>query len=476
MKSPRRLYYFLPIYDRIFATADYDGRGVTIAFLDSGFYPHPDLHSRHSRVRAMIDVTKEKTTEDGFRQIRPSSWHGTMVACAAAGRGTWSRRYYRGVAPGADVVLIKVYDGKRIRNRNLERGLQWVLENHEPLSIRIVNISVGGETHEFKFGGRLGEMIRALKDRGIVVVVAAGNDPSATMMPPAACEDAITVGGFNDNNSTDPARYSEYGTTHGRTALGTIKPDVVAPAYMLPVPMLPNNEIFDEATALFELQSLSDKMLPIQLKKKLGKTKLSRKLLRRPVADIRKAIRHRMLEEKFFAPGHQHVDGTSFAAPVVSGVIAQMLQANPLLTPELVKMILQETAKPIPQIRPEKQGFGAVQATACVQRALKERDIAPGETSPLVLGDRIVFFLRSFGTRRAVIVGDFTAWQKNVLFMRPVDSELWRVDIPLLSSGDYRYKLLLDDTTWITDPLNPRIENDNYNGLNSVFTVGSPGP
>lgn len=476
MRSPRSLYYFMPIYDRISATADYDGRGVTIAFLDSGFYPHPDLRSRRSRVRVMIDVTKEKIAEDGFRQIRPSSWHGTMVACAAAGRGTWSRRYYRGVAPGADVALVKVYDGKRIRNRDLERGLRWVLENHESFSIRIVNISVGGEPREFKFGGRLCDTIRALKERGIVVVVAAGNDPSAPVVPPAACDDAITVGGFNDNNSTDPERYSEYGTTYGRTALGIPKPDIVAPAYMLPVPMLPNNEIFDEAEALFELQNLSDKALPGQLKKKWVRTKLSKRLLRRPVTDIRKALRQRMLEEKFFAPGHQHVDGTSFAAPVVSAVIAQMLQANPRLTPELVKMILQQTAKPIPQISPDRQGFGAVQAAACVERALKERDITPETGSPLVLEDRIVFFLRSNGARRVVVVGDFTAWQKNVLFMRPIDAEMWRVDIPLLSSGDYRYKLLLDDTKWIIDPLNPRTENDNYNGLNSVFAVGPPGP
>ena len=67
------------------------------------------------------------------------------------------------------------------------------------------------------------------------------------------------------------------------------------------------------------------------------------------------------------------VDGTSFAAPIVTGVVAQMLEANPALRPNEVKRILMLTAKRLPNVEVERQGWGAVQPKAAVEAALSMR-------------------------------------------------------------------------------------------------------
>lgn len=470
---PKKFLHFLPVYRRVNASNDYDGRGVSIAFIDSGFFPHPDLTTRRNRIRTIVDVTPQRWTMPQFQQVHESSWHGTMVACAACGAGRWTRRTYRGVAPGADMVLIKVFDGKKIRHRNIIRALEWVTRYHQEYHIRVVNISVGGEPNVSVSAGRPCELIQELAEQGVTVVVAAGNDPARSLASPANCPFAITVGGFNDNNSIDPRRYSEYGTTHGRSPDGEIKPDVIAPAYLLPVPMLPANPLFEESSLLFELQALSDRTLVSRLRKRWPAINLPRSLARRTAVEIRRAMHQRMVAQKYFAPGHQHVDGTSFAAPLASAIIAQMLQANPELTPALIKMILQQTAKPIPHIPKAKQGFGVLDGSACVHRALQERSLKPAEGSPRVLDDRIVFFLNRHDAKQIALVGDFTAWQTDVVRMRRLNEHLWRADLPRLSGGDYRYKFLIDESLWIADPENTRTESDRYGGVNSVFSVGS---
>jgi serine protease AprX len=67
------------------------------------------------------------------------------------------------------------------------------------------------------------------------------------------------------------------------------------------------------------------------------------------------------------------VDGTSVAAPIVSSVIAQMLEANPDLTPEQIRTILKQTAIPLDSIPAEKQGAGAINARGAVEAALQFR-------------------------------------------------------------------------------------------------------
>jgi serine protease AprX len=64
------------------------------------------------------------------------------------------------------------------------------------------------------------------------------------------------------------------------------------------------------------------------------------------------------------------VDGTSFSAPIVSSVIAQMLEANPNLTPQQIKKILISTAERLPGYEVDRQGWGVLDPRRAVEAAL----------------------------------------------------------------------------------------------------------
>src|SRR5215208_885641 len=139
----------IPTHERLKADTALTGRGVTIAFLDSGFYPHPDLVEPRSRVLAFKDIGGEEPTLDAsFKFGRPPEswhWHGTMVAVAAAGNGRLSEGVYRGLASEAEMVLVKASAGGNITEESIVRGIEWVVENRERYNIRVLNVSLGGE-------------------------------------------------------------------------------------------------------------------------------------------------------------------------------------------------------------------------------------------------------------------------------------------------------------------------------------------
>ena len=77
--------YSIP--ERLEASFRYKGRGVVMGFVDSGFYPHPDLMRPKRRVKAYADATRDKPVASDFFNPQVWSWHGTMTACCAAGNG-----------------------------------------------------------------------------------------------------------------------------------------------------------------------------------------------------------------------------------------------------------------------------------------------------------------------------------------------------------------------------------------------------
>ena len=81
----------------------------------------------------------------------------------------------------------------------------------------------------------------------------------------------------------------------------------------------------------------------------------------------RSLVLERIRVEKQINTNYKHVDGTSFAAPILSSVVAQMLEANPALTPAEVKNIMQRSAEPIKGVAPEMQGFGLLRADKSVE-------------------------------------------------------------------------------------------------------------
>ena len=117
------------------------GKGVTAAVLDTGLAPHPDFRGR---VRVFLDMTKGKKQ---LRQPYDDSGHGTHVAGILAGDGRMSGGLLAGMAPEAELVILKVLDEKGEGSiEDILRGIRWVEENAARLGIRVVNISVGAKS------------------------------------------------------------------------------------------------------------------------------------------------------------------------------------------------------------------------------------------------------------------------------------------------------------------------------------------
>src|SRR4030095_9664333 len=101
-------FIILPTPVRVDAHPRFTGKEVTICFIDSGFYPHPDLVAHRNRITKVIDVTGSQKVTSVGRDLDGAAWHGTMTTVVCAGDGYSSKGLYRGIASDAALVLIKV--------------------------------------------------------------------------------------------------------------------------------------------------------------------------------------------------------------------------------------------------------------------------------------------------------------------------------------------------------------------------------
>ena len=330
------------------------GRGLTLAMIDSGFFPHPDLtESGRNRIRAWADASAPRirhrffTSTDlprwpGWNRRVPSQWHGMMTAAAAVGTGANSHGWYRGFAPEADLVFVQTWDANgRITNKSIVRALRWLLSHRDRLNLHVVNLSVGGDPVRRLAGNYVDAAIDDLVAVGITVVVAAGNKGQRRLQPPASAPAAITVGGLDTQNSPDPSAWTLWHGNWGRASDGSPKPDLIAPAVWVAAPVLPGTKTAIEAEELFRRRGEDDP-----------------------------EIEQRIVAQKLLTPRYQHVDGTSFAAALVAGVVAGMIQVNPKLTPARVKQILMETAMPLAGVPAARQGSGVLRPALAVERTI----------------------------------------------------------------------------------------------------------
>ncbi|MBI1748161.1 MAG: S8 family serine peptidase [Acidobacteria bacterium] len=351
----------LPIAARLDASAAHTGKNVTIAFIDSGFYPHPDLTQPHNRILKYVDILDTAHGEQQFATPKLISWHGMMTSVCAAGNGYLSNGLYKGLASDATVVLIKVADDRgRVAEHNLLLGLEWVLTHRDLYDIDLVNISVGGDREIPHEESLINRAVEQLLERGVVVVVAAGNTGTQRIVPPASTPDVITVGGLDDKNSLHRQDHTLYWSSFGPTVDGVAKPEIIAPAIWIPLPILPETDQFVEAQAIARLNRIPNFLLRHALKRELPHIQLSPDILNQPVRLIRQALKARRDHHKYISAYYKHGDGTSFAAPIVSSVVAQMLEINPGLTPARIKEILIQTAETLPNVPPAQQGHGVI--------------------------------------------------------------------------------------------------------------------
>src|ERR1044071_77736 len=235
----RNRFAVIPTHERLGADTRLTGRGVTVAFLDSGFYPHPDLVER---VVVFKDIGGEETSLDPERVPESWHWHGRMVAVPAAGNGRLCEGDYRGRARESAVALVKARAGGRITEESIARGIEWVVENRERLNIRVLNISLGGEADLPHTLSAIDRAAEAAVAAGIAGVAAAGNSGCGERphsIPPANSPSVITVGGYSDGNRLDAEVFDLYCSNHGATAGGIVKPELIAPAMYGAAPILP---------------------------------------------------------------------------------------------------------------------------------------------------------------------------------------------------------------------------------------------
>ena len=352
--------------------------------MDEGFdLTHPDLKDRVLGVKT--------NTEDSFES--DSLGHGTHTLGIIGADGHSSGGQLRGLAPDANLIAldVKLAQGKDFAEsvRSVERGFQWVLENKDAHNIKVVNCSYNLPTVEIPDPGNpgiyspvdpLGPVLEAVKEAGILVVAAAGNfADKAPIATPAGHPSVITVGALDTNRTPQDKSDDEVAkfSSRGRSITGEIKPDILAPGVGIMAPSAKGSQPEQQNKKNLKLQNLAETGSSEQITKLtqtlIDKGRLPALASRFPHEKIRPILKRFFpveptLGQQGQSPAYIAHDGTSEAAPIVTGVIANMFEANPNLTPEQVKGILFSTTTKV-NGDPVAVGRGAVHAQKAIEAA-----------------------------------------------------------------------------------------------------------
>ncbi len=264
------------------------GQGVVIAVLDSGAdASHPDLRTN---LTAHSVVGESGADPHG---------HGTHVTGLIKGKDPQGR--YVGVAPDASVISVRIADEHGVSSESaLLRGLQWVYDQRISANIRIVNLSLSVAMPTSAASSPVAAAVEQLWRSGVVVVASAGNRGAAAdaaWFPPGNDPFIITVGALDHSQTVDTAddRLAAF-SSRGRTQAGQAKPDVVAPGRQLVAPLAAGG------------------------------------------------VLAQLYPDRVTDSHYIRLTGTSMAAPLVSGIVALLLERFPTLTPDQVKWLVQQTA------------------------------------------------------------------------------------------------------------------------------------
>ncbi len=468
-------FIILPTPIRVNTNPKYSGKGVTICFIDSGFYFHPDLVKNKNRIKKVVDITTPKTAVKYFSQPHNESWHGTMTSVVCAGDGYLSNGLYKGIASEASLVLLKVMnDEGKITTENIAKALQWVKKNHVKFNIRLINMSLGDDATGVWVNSEVDLLAEELIEKGITIVAAVGNDDKASVKPPANAPNVIAVGGWDDNNCLNGDDNKLYHSSFGKTADDLYKPELIANAIWIAAPILPGTKEQATAEALFELQQTNDDALLEKFSVLFDKAGIPyTEASKQDVIFTRQQIVDRIQQCKYISPHYMHVDGTSFAAPIVTAVIAQLLEINPQLTPAQIRTILFNTAKRLPGLPAEQQGYGVIHPAKAIIKTLQHLFSMKQYTSPFINKRKksIEFYIQNPCASQVSLAGSFNNWAQDALLMEPAKNGLWKIEIPMLPQGTYPYKFFIDDKVWMEDIDNPYRQPDGLNGFNSLLMI-----
>ena len=361
----------------------YDGAGIGVAVIDSGVTSwHDDLAEPGTsveRVDRFVDFV------NGGAAAYDDYGHGSHVAGIVAGNGADSSGARSGIAPAARIVALKVLDRSGAgRVSDVIAALDYVVLHRQELNIRVVNLSVAAAVHESYNVDPLTVAARAAVESGIVVVAAAGNngrDPQGHVQyggitAPGNAPWVLTVGASSHMGTIDRADDTIAAfSSRGPTAIDrAAKPDLVAPGVGIESLSDPASAFYTTKAAYLLSGTATTSYLP-----------------------------------------YLSLSGTSMAAPVVSGTVALMLQANPTLTPNAVKAILEYTAETNSGYDKMTQGAGFLNARGAVEVARSLASESGGDfpdsstwSRHLIWGNRV-----AAGGR---LMADASAWATGILW------------------------------------------------------------
>lgn len=326
------------------------GKNITVVVNDSGVDgTHKDIELGRNLIQNVMGTTNLHAlssllpityTED-VPNTDTNSGHGTHVAGTVGGTGVMSNGKYEGAAPGAN--LLGYGSGGALFILDALGGFDYSLTHQFEYGIRVITNS-WGSTGGFDPANPINIASKRAYDRGIVVTFAAGNEGPGedTHNPYAKAPWVISVaageknGKLTDFSSRGVKDKKETFTIDGETWTWEDSPSITAPG----VDII-STKVIAPLTAL----SATDDAEQI---------------------------------ETAYLPYYTHMSGTSMATPHVAGIVALMLEANPQLSPDEVKEILQKTATNIPGAEPWEVGAGYVNAYAAVDASFEHRQY--GET------------------------------------------------------------------------------------------------
>lgn len=205
----------------------YTGKNVTVAIIDTGISPHADLIYPNNRIVGFKDFVNNET------RAYDDNGHGTHCAGILAGNGYASKGKYKGIAPDANILSIKVLDESGNGNTSdILSTVQWIIDNKEVYKTRIINFSLGAIAQSRERRDPLVKAANHAIDNNLIVIAAVGNSGPLrnTILSPATSRHVISVGALDDRQSSGLnddaiAEFSSRGPTLDRIK----KPDLIAP-------------------------------------------------------------------------------------------------------------------------------------------------------------------------------------------------------------------------------------------------------
>jgi serine protease AprX len=375
----------------------YEGNGIGVAVIDSGVAAWHDDLTRSNRTGQRVVHFKDFVNG---RTTAYDDWgHGTHVAGTIASNGYDSLGTRGGIAPKANIIALKALgENGRSTISRIIAAIDYAVSVKNIYNIRVINMSLGAGVYESYNTDPLTIAAKRAVEAGIVVVAAAGNMGRAAngqpqygaISAPGNAPWVLTVGASSTEGTVDRrddkiAPYSSRGPTMIDFAA---KPDLVAPGTA-------TVSLADKTSRMYidKAQFLVSSLITPMATNSLGVPVLS----------------------STFRP-YLTLSGTSMAAPVVSGTVALMLEANPTLTPNLVKAILQFTAQVYNGYDSLTQGAGFLNSRGAVVLAEYFRTGHAGVPYPRMTGwsQQIIW-----GNRRVsggVLTPGGTAWATNVVW------------------------------------------------------------